>query len=79
MMPAKQGRLARVAFSLAAVAKVVHAWQEQCDSYQLQAIDGVDATLDFTRYYAAGSLVNLTSPGGAVTTSDLPAFCSKSG
>lgn len=53
----------------------VTAWSEQCGNFKLDPIDGITASLDFSRYYSAGELVNVTSFAGAVSDSDLPAFC----
>jgi len=51
------------------------AWKEQCENFGLPESASERSTLVAATYYAANSLVNLTSPLNSVTNSSLPAFC----
>ncbi|KZT62776.1 tannase and feruloyl esterase [Calocera cornea HHB12733] len=51
------------------------AWQAECAAFALPSSVGSSGTLIAATYYPAGALVNVTSSGGAVLSSALPAFC----
>jgi feruloyl esterase len=49
------------------------AWKDQCESFTAS----IPNVVIKPTYYPAGALVNLTSPSSSVTTTKMPAFCSK--
>jgi hypothetical protein len=55
----------------------ISTWRERCTSFSLADSDAIlgNAALTRSTYYENGSLVNLTSYGGAVSSSHLDSFC----
>ncbi|GAA5904849.1 hypothetical protein JCM6882_003222 [Rhodosporidiobolus microsporus] len=51
--------------------------REACESFSLPSAipEGINATLDFARYYPAGALFNETDPNTSLSTTRFNAFC----